>query len=70
MADGVILVVRPGVVNSEDVTFAKEVLEKSGQNILGQIVNGVIPENEPHKYYYHAEEEHPQTDFVAESYFS
>ncbi|WP_341530175.1 polysaccharide biosynthesis tyrosine autokinase [Nostoc sp. UHCC 0302] len=70
MADGVFLVVRPGVVNSGDATFAKEVLEKSGQNILGQIVNGVIPQNETHKYYYCAEEEHPKAGLVAESYFS
>ncbi|MBW4556336.1 MAG: polysaccharide biosynthesis tyrosine autokinase [Trichormus sp. ATA11-4-KO1] len=52
MADGVLLVVRPGVVDSVNATFAKEFLEKSGQNILGQIVNGVIPQNEPHNCYY------------------
>ncbi len=56
IADGVLLVVRPGVVDSVSATFAKELLEKSGQNVLGQVVNGVIPDNEPHSYHYFADE--------------
>jgi capsular exopolysaccharide synthesis family protein len=56
MADGVLFVVRPGVVNSVDAAFAKELLEKSGQNVLGQVVNGVIIQNEPHSYYYFSED--------------
>lgn len=52
MADGVLLVVRPGVVDSASATAAKEVLERSGQNVLGQVLNGVISENEPYSYYY------------------
>jgi polysaccharide biosynthesis transport protein len=31
--------------------MAKEFLEQSGQNVLGQVVNGVIVENEPSAYY-------------------
>lgn len=50
MAGGVLLVVRPGVVDSASATFAKEFLEQSGQNVLGQVINGVIPKNEPHSY--------------------
>lgn len=57
MADGVLFVVRPGVVDSVNAAFAKEQLEKSGQNILGQVVNGVIVNNEPYSYYYYYEEE-------------
>ncbi|MBD2773242.1 GumC family protein [Iningainema tapete] len=60
MADGVLLVVRPGVVDSVNAAFAKELLEKSGQNVLGQVVNGVIPNNERHSYYYFAKEYYPQ----------
>ncbi|MEH1966462.1 GumC family protein [Nostoc sp.] len=56
MADGVLFVVRPGVVDSVNASFAKELLEKSGQNVLGQVVNGVIPKNEPHSYYYFRED--------------
>ncbi|MEL6457097.1 MAG: polysaccharide biosynthesis tyrosine autokinase [Cyanobacteria bacterium J06641_2] len=56
MADGVLLVVRPGVVDSVNAAFACEVLEKSGQNVLGQVVNGVVPKNERHINYYFKEE--------------
>ncbi|PMB38986.1 lipopolysaccharide biosynthesis protein [Fischerella thermalis CCMEE 5205] len=52
MADGVLLVVRPGVVDSVNAAIAIELLEKSGQNVLGQVVNGVIPNNEHHRYYF------------------
>ncbi len=56
MADGVLLVVRPGVVDSLNAAFAGEMLEKSGQNVLGQVVNGVVPKNERHINYYFKEE--------------
>ncbi len=56
MGDGVLLVVRPGVVDSVNAAFACEMLEKSGQNVLGQVVNGVIPKNERHINYYFKEE--------------
>ncbi|AUT00929.1 lipopolysaccharide biosynthesis protein [Nostoc sp. CENA543] len=59
MADGVLLVVRPGVVDSVNANFAKEFIEKSGQNVLGMVVNGVIPQNERYSYYF-AEEDYPQ----------
>jgi capsular exopolysaccharide synthesis family protein len=61
MADGVLLVVRPGIVDSVNATFARELLAKSGQNVLGQVVNGVIVKNEPHSYYYFQKEDYPQT---------
>ncbi|MCF2147289.1 polysaccharide biosynthesis tyrosine autokinase [Desmonostoc muscorum LEGE 12446] len=56
MADGVLFVVRPGVVDCVSATIAKELLEKSGQNVLGQVVNGVIPQHERYSYYYSNEE--------------
>jgi capsular exopolysaccharide synthesis family protein len=54
MADGVLLVARPGVIDSTNAAIAKETLERSGQNVLGLVVNGVIPENEPDSYFYYA----------------
>lgn len=60
MADGVLLVVRPGVVDSVNAAIAMEVLEKSGQNVIGQVINGVIPENERHSYYYFNKEYYAQ----------
>jgi polysaccharide biosynthesis transport protein len=61
MADGVLFVVRPGVADVVNAGFAKELLEKSGQNVLGQVINGIIPKNEPHSnYYFNNEEYYPQ----------
>ncbi|MEC4819097.1 MAG: polysaccharide biosynthesis tyrosine autokinase, partial [Scytonema sp. PMC 1069.18] len=51
MADGVLFVVRPGVVDSVSAIFAQELLEKSGQRVLGQVVNGVILNNQRHNDY-------------------
>ena len=56
MADGVLLVVHPGVVDSVSATSAKEVLRQSGQNVLGLVVNGVVPDREPYSYYYFAKD--------------
>jgi len=54
MTDGILLVARPGVIDSTSAAIAKESLEHSGQNVLGLVVNGVIPENEPDSYFYYA----------------
>lgn len=54
MTDGVLLIARPGVVDSTSAAAAKESLERSGQNVLGVVVNGVILENEPDSYFYYA----------------
>ncbi|MUG92005.1 polysaccharide biosynthesis tyrosine autokinase [Scytonema sp. UIC 10036] len=63
MADGVLLVVRPGMVDSVNATLAKELLEKSGQRILGQVVNGVIPNNDRYSYYFR--EEYSQVEMAS-----
>jgi capsular exopolysaccharide synthesis family protein len=70
MADGVLLVVRPGVVDSANAAFAKELLEKSGQNVLGQVANAVLPKNLSLTYYYFTEEYNTQeqeSDIINES---
>lgn len=56
MTDGVLLVARPGVVSSTGAAPAREALERSGQNVLGLVVNGVILENESDSYFYYAKE--------------
>ena len=56
MTDGVLLVARPGVVDSNSASAAKESLERSGQSVLGLVVNGVIVENESDSYFYYAKE--------------
>ena len=56
MTDGVLVVARPGVINSTNAATAKESLERCGQNVLGLVVNGVILENESDSYFYYAKE--------------
>lgn len=58
MADGVLLVVRPGVVDSANAKAAKELALRSGQNILGLVANGVIFKNEPDSYFYYTKEDY------------
>jgi polysaccharide biosynthesis transport protein len=60
MADGLLMVARPGVLNSASAESAKAALAKANGdgnekriNILGLVLNGVIPENEPDSYYYY-----------------
>lgn len=53
MTDGVLMVARPGVIDSTSAAAAKESLEHSGQNVLGLVVNGVILKNEPDSYFYY-----------------
>jgi polysaccharide biosynthesis transport protein len=53
LADGVILVVRPGVVTSVGATAAKELLRRSNSNVLGIVANGVNLKQEPDSYFYY-----------------
>lgn len=53
MTDGILLVTRPGLVDSGSAQSARDALERSGQKVLGLVINGVIPENEPDSYYYY-----------------
>ena len=60
MSDGVLLVVRPGVVDTASAAGAKEFLQQSKQNVLGMVINGVTSENKPYSYYskeYYAQED-------------
>lgn len=49
-ADGVMVVARPSIADSINSKHAKENLDRSGQNIVGIVVNGVMPEQEFHSY--------------------
>lgn len=64
MTDGVLLVTRPGVVDSTSAATAKESLERSGQNVLGLVVNGVILENESDSYFYYAKEYSNERNYI------
>jgi capsular exopolysaccharide synthesis family protein len=64
MTDGILLVVRPGVVDAISAKAAKEFLERSGQNVLGLVANGVIIKNEPDSYFYYTNEQYMEQDSV------
>jgi polysaccharide biosynthesis transport protein len=55
VSDGLILVGRPNVVDRHAAQTAQELLKKLRQEVLGLVVNGVIPKNEPHSYYYYSQ---------------
>lgn len=46
MTDGILLVSRPGVIDSGSATAARDMLERSSQKVLGLLINGVIEKNE------------------------
>jgi len=51
MADGLLLVVRPGIANRQSAIYAKSLLQQSQQTVLGLVVNGVLSDFEPYGYY-------------------
>ncbi|HEY9693630.1 MAG TPA: polysaccharide biosynthesis tyrosine autokinase [Oculatellaceae cyanobacterium] len=55
MANGLMFVVRPGVANSGNLAYCKELLEQSGQNVLGVVVNAVSRNSSSYynNYYYY-----------------
>jgi len=65
VADGLLFVVRPGVVDYASASASQELLRQLGQTVLGQVVNGVIPENEPNGYAY-GKEYYCEKDFPAQ----
>uniref|UniRef100_B8HLM3 non-specific protein-tyrosine kinase n=1 Tax=Cyanothece sp. (strain PCC 7425 / ATCC 29141) TaxID=395961 RepID=B8HLM3_CYAP4 len=59
LADGVLLVVRPGVVSAAQAQASKELLSQTEQKILGLVVNGVVSENGPYAHYYRGADGQP-----------
>ncbi|MBR8834042.1 MAG: polysaccharide biosynthesis tyrosine autokinase [Stigonema ocellatum SAG 48.90 = DSM 106950] len=57
LTDGILLVVRPGVVNSASAKAAKEFLKQSSQQVLGMVINGVNVKREPDSYFYYTQEQ-------------
>ena len=53
LAEGTLLVVRPSIADITGITGTKEMLQRSGQSVLGMVINGVNPSNEPDSYYYY-----------------
>lgn len=53
LTDGIIVVARPGVVTTGAAERTKDALGQTNQQVLGLVLNGVIPEHEPDSYYYY-----------------
>jgi capsular exopolysaccharide synthesis family protein len=51
ITDGILLVSRPGVLDSSNAHAAKEKLQMSHCNVLGLIINGVIAKNETEDHF-------------------
>jgi capsular exopolysaccharide synthesis family protein len=52
LVNGILFVVKPGVVNSTSISLSKEMLEKADQNVLGMVMNGI---NANQQYYGYGE---------------
>jgi len=53
LSSGTLLIVRPGVAEFAGLNFLQEGLLQSQQSVVGLIVNGIIPANEPDSYYHY-----------------
>ncbi|MDZ8069199.1 MAG: polysaccharide biosynthesis tyrosine autokinase [Nostoc sp. DedQUE08] len=67
LTDGILLVVRPGVVDLNSANAAKEFLTQSGQKVLGIVINGVNNKNEPNNYFYDTKKRQIEQDLVFSS---
>ncbi|BBC27194.1 GumC family protein [Pseudanabaena sp. ABRG5-3] len=47
LSDNILLIARPGIVDSLNAVFVKEMIDKSGQNIMGLVINGAHPKQDP-----------------------
>ena len=61
MADGVLLVTRPQVVDSASAKATKELILRTNQNILGVVANGIKIHNKPDGYFYYREDQYQKT---------
>ncbi|MEH1933722.1 MAG: polysaccharide biosynthesis tyrosine autokinase [Nostoc sp.] len=67
LTDGILLVVRPGVVDLNSANAAKEFLTQSGQKVLGIVINGVNTKNEPKNYFYDTKKRQIEQNLVSSS---
>lgn len=61
IVDGLVFVVRPGVVDAGNAKASKDFLARSGLPVLGMIANAVQLRNEPDSYFYYAEDQSENT---------
>ena len=54
MADGILLVAQPQDLEKGAAKVTKEKLEQAEVNVLGLVINGIIPDHGSHNYYYYS----------------
>jgi polysaccharide biosynthesis transport protein len=52
-AGGIVFVLRPNVADKDSVLHTKEILEQSGQKVLGMVLNGIPMESKKYSDYYY-----------------
>jgi capsular exopolysaccharide synthesis family protein len=62
LADGLMLVVRPGVADANNAIAAKEFLKQIDSKVLGLVLNGVETQKEPDSYYHYTRDYHTLVD--------
>jgi succinoglycan biosynthesis transport protein ExoP len=67
VADGVLVVVRPGVADSANAAAAKSLLVRSEANILGIVANGVNTKHEPGNYFYYSSNSRPDSNIEVDT---
>lgn len=67
LTDGLVMVARPNILDKNTARISKDYLSQFGINILGLVVNGVIPENESHSYYRYSYYSHYAQDTKPEN---
>ena len=65
--DGVLLVMRPGMANADNIRATKKMLAQSQQNVLGLVANGINVKGNSDRYFYNNQtprvNEQPQPQF-------
>lgn len=67
VADGVLVVVRPGVADSASAAATKSLLMRSEANILGIVANGVNTKHEPGNYFYYNSNSRPDSNIEVDT---
>jgi polysaccharide biosynthesis transport protein len=62
LADGLMLVVRPGVADAQNAIAAKELLKQIDSKVLGLVLNGIETQKEPDSYYHYTHDYHARVD--------
>ena len=64
ISDGVLLTLRPSVVDVPSIKAARGILDQSNQRVLGIVANGIAPKSGSERYFYHHQEYVPDQDWA------